>query len=422
MILLLLSLFLDAARFMGSEDTTYCEIYWSQPYSFFKFTKEGGLYSAKFTVEIDIQNNELKQMSRSLLPKKMFIQSPDAARYRKSSAVDVIPIFLIKGYDYRIKLTLRDSLTGNADSASIRVVAPGWSGLALSDIQLSHTIKEADFAHPFVKNGYFIIPYPEAEFSRNSFLLAYYAEAYNLAGDSVEVEINILSEDSPVKAVKKEKYKNPGGSMVIAGALNLLGIPPGEYSIEISVKDGGDTVKRRKGFMLLGKLQREFVRVIPEKKLEYAMFLNYLISADELERFNMLSDSAKIIYVERFWRKLDPTPGTPENEALDEFIQRVKYADEQFSRFNIKGRYTERGRILIKYGIPDEVVNRSFETGIHPYTIWYYQTGTAMEFVFVDRDENGNYELVYSSVKDEPYDPNWQSYILPEDRIKTISR
>ena len=422
MILLLYSLFIDAARFMVSRDTTYCEIYWSEPYTFFGFSKEGGSYSARFSVEIEIQNNDLGQSSRTILPKRMFIQSTEGAKHRKSMAVDVIPIFLLKGFEYTISLVMRDSLTGNTDTASINVVPPEWEGLSLSDIQLTHTMKEADFTHPFVKNEYFLIPYPEAEFSRNSFLLGYYSELYNIEGDSVEVEINILSEGGRLKNVKKERYKNPGGSMVIAGVLNLLGIPPGKYNLEISARDGGHSVVRRKGFTLLGGLDRKFVRLIPDDKLEYAMFLNYLLPSDEFERFNRLPDSAKIIYIERFWKRQDPTPGTPKNEALEEYIKRVKYADEHFSRFNTKGRFTEMGRILIKYGIPDEVVDRRFETGIHPYTIWYYHAGIAMEFIFVDKEENGNYELVYSSVKDEPYDPNWESYILPEDRANTISR
>ena len=80
----------------------------------------------------------------------------------------------------------------------------------------------------------------------------------------------------------------------------------------------------------------------------------------------------------------------------------------------IKGRYTDRGRIYIKYGEPDEIYKATWELGSKDREHWYYYS-QKMEFVFVDIDGSGNFRLIYSSKEDEPTWPNWYKYIPPEE-------
>ena len=99
----------------------------------------------------------------------------------------------------------------------------------------------------------------------------------------------------------------------------------------------------------------------------------------------------KLAYWEAFWKQRDPSPETPRNEALDEFSQRVQYANQQFG-VGGPGWKTDMGCIYIRHGKPDEIVRNPFNFDRPPEEIWYYyQKGKT--YFFVDRAGFGRYEL-----------------------------
>ena len=104
------------------------------------------------------------------------------------------------------------------------------------------------------------------------------------------------------------------------------------------------------------------------------------------------SEEARKAFWEAFWRGRDQTPETPENEARDEFYQRVRYSNQHFSTAT-QGWKTDMGRIYIIHGKPDEIVRSPFNFDRPPEEIWYYYRDH-LTFVFVDHDGFGRYELV----------------------------
>jgi GWxTD domain-containing protein len=66
------------------------------------------------------------------------------------------------------------------------------------------------------------------------------------------------------------------------------------------------------------------------------------------------SDEEAIRFIDLFWVRRDPSPGTPENEARNEYAGREAYADEQFSEQKpyLRGALTDRGRALYVLGAP----------------------------------------------------------------------
>ena len=76
---------------------------------------------------------------------------------------------------------------------------------------------------------------------------------------------------------------------------------------------------------------------------------------EERQAFRALTtDEDRERFIEQFWLKRDPTPGTPENEYREEHYRRIAYADETFATNAVPGWKTDRGRIYIKYGPPVE--------------------------------------------------------------------
>ena len=59
-------------------------------------------------------------------------------------------------------------------------------------------------------------------------------------------------------------------------------------------------------------------------------------------------------FIEQFWLRRDPTPGTAENEMKEEHYRRIAFANDNFHR-GIPGWKTDRGMIYIKYGPPDAI-------------------------------------------------------------------
>ncbi len=98
--------------------------------------------------------------------------------------------------------------------------------------------------------------------------------------------------------------------------------------------------------------------VKPELKRVYKDWLEkdvaYIITDEERKAFRKLeTDDERERFIEEFWRRRDPDPDTDENEYREEYYERIAYTNEHFAS-GIPGWKTDRGRIYIMYGKPDE--------------------------------------------------------------------
>lgn len=105
--------------------------------------------------------------------------------------------------------------------------------------------------------------------------------------------------------------------------------------------------------------------------------------------------------IESFWQVKDPTPGTLRNETREFFNKRVLEADQRFSiHKRMPGWKSDRGRIYIKFGEPDQVVSEAFPIGRPPSIVWHYFK-LNRSFVFEDDKGFGQYRL---KNKEEEYE------------------
>ena len=83
--------------------------------------------------------------------------------------------------------------------------------------------------------------------------------------------------------------------------------------------------------------------------------VRWIITDQERSAFMQLSnDEERDQFIEAFWQRRDPTPDTEENEFKEEHYRRIAYANEHFAA-GIPGWKTDRGRIYIVFGPPDEI-------------------------------------------------------------------
>jgi GWxTD domain-containing protein len=82
----------------------------------------------------------------------------------------------------------------------------------------------------------------------------------------------------------------------------------------------------------------------------------YIIEDRERAAFQSLrTDAGRDHFIEQFWQRRNPTPGTPENEFKKEHYRRIAYANGHFAWRSVPGWKTDRGRIYIVFGPPDEI-------------------------------------------------------------------
>lgn len=136
----------------------------------------------------------------------------------------------------------------------------------------------------------------------------------------------------------------------------------------------------------------------------------YIITAEEKKAFNKLvTDEERENFIENFWRRRDPDPDTEQNEFVEEYYERIAYANEKFAS-GIPGWKTDRGRIYITFGKPDGIESHpsggsydrpSYEGGgsttTYPFEVWFYRhldgVGDGIEIEFVDPTGTGEYRI-----------------------------
>jgi GWxTD domain-containing protein len=127
----------------------------------------------------------------------------------------------------------------------------------------------------------------------------------------------------------------------------------------------------------------------------------YIILPDERAAFlDLKTDDERAEFIKQFWKHRDPTPGTPENEFKDEHYRRIAYANLHFPTATGKaGWKTDRGRIYIRFGPPDEIDDHSTgDTAAKvPYIEWGYRwiegIGTNVEMEFVDPNGTHDFQM-----------------------------
>ena len=160
--------------------------------------------------------------------------------------------------------------------------------------------------------------------------------------------------------------------------------------------------------------KRRAEKLRKELETPYKKWLNedvvYIITDEEKTAFKRLAtDEEREQFIEQFWLRRDPTPDTEENEFKEEHYRRIAYSNDHYAS-GIPGWKTDRGRIYIVYGPPDEIESHPSggtyerpmeegggETSTYPFEQWRYRylegIGTNIIIEFVDPTMSGEYHM-----------------------------
>jgi GWxTD domain-containing protein len=125
--------------------------------------------------------------------------------------------------------------------------------------------------------------------------------------------------------------------------------------------------------------------------------VTYIITDAERQAFKQLStDEERQQFAEQFWLRRDPTPDTVENEFKEEHYRRIAYANERYGWSGIPGWKTDRGRIYVTFGPPDEIDSHPSGQPF-PFEDWRYRYIEGIDnnvtIEFVDTTLTGEYHM-----------------------------
>ncbi len=428
----------DYAVFRGTDNKSILEIY----YSFFQkgllYKYDNGEYKADGYLEISI----LQKEDDKVIMSKQF-KVPSALKDTSNNSlnknfVGQLNFFLISGKEYTLKIIGSDFSDPSSSDTVIREIKVNipTDGFEVSDLQLSSNIeKSTNKDNLFYKNTLEILPNPQNLFGNNLDKLFYYCEIYGLNDSSgstrFSVDEIIMNLNNDTLFELKKDHQAHGKSVVEYNNISVSNLPSGVYYLKIMVTDLKNNLneEREKKFLIYnnnvsssqkgetddGYLKSEYANMKPELVEKDFELTLYIRTKSETESFNSLTDlNDKRKFMYEFWKSRDNNSLTPQNEYKINYLKKIVEANNMYKENFKEGWRTDRGRIYIIYGKPDEVDRHPFEAGTNSYEQWtYYSSAGGGICIFVERDPSiGAYYLTHSTFRGETHNDNWQRELV----------
>ncbi|MGE5400874.1 MAG: GWxTD domain-containing protein [Ignavibacteriales bacterium] len=429
----------DYARFGYDSVSNYVEFYYSFGQNHLTvFKKDTALFvSAKLHIELTDTVT-----GKSFLNRDWRIDSPVSDTSRagmNKNLIGLVGLVVPKG-QFKCVVSGSDGIDPKKTKVineTLRIEPLIGGNLALSDIELAANIKQenADSLSIFYKNTLEVQPNPTMIFGDGIPVLFYYSEVYNLINDSLQNNLlirTVLFNSKGYKLSEKLKKISRGNqSRVDVGTINITKYPTDTYTLIVEALDsvGNFGVSSSKRFFVYNpSVADTFKNVAGKTDLLGSQFSvmsteecdqmfeksKYIATSNESSQYSKLETAeSKRDFLYQFWKKRDQDPSTPANEFMTQYMERVKISNERYGTINRLGMKTDRGRVLVLYGEPDEIDRYPNDLDKKPYEVWHYnQIEGGVIFVFGDVSGFSDYQLLHSTKRGELRDDNWARRII----------
>jgi GWxTD domain-containing protein len=166
-----------------------------------------------------------------------------------------------------------------------------------------------------------------------------------------------------------------------------IGMANNDYLVKIEIFQ---KTKKLEEVTLPVRIARPFFLDDKEWSLKVSQ-LEYIGTSSDIARLKVARIVERDSLWRNFWKKFDPTPNTPYNEREEEYLSRIDYCEEHFGHGD-KGWRSDRAKIYVRLGAPDDIQSLPYELGSYPYEVWFYYR-LNMKYYFVDRYGVGEYFL-----------------------------
>ncbi len=361
----------------------------------FERTPPAGYHAAYEVRVIFYREKGERQVTGDTYTRELRAPSYAATRQRGEDIADHLD-FQLPPSKYRVSVAVTDLVAERTSATTVPIEVPAAPvGLVwFSDLTLG--VLESPSGDPDAR----FVPSPSRRYGDNIVAFAASGEIFDrrpeLTADSTyRLYYKVAAETGEQVVGGDTTFTKHAGRTSFLLRPRLVNLGAGTYRLTVAMnvppkagsKEKNTTIRRDKSFDV--DQSRATMGFASAQSVDV---LRYIATREENDEIGKLTgEEARKTYWDAFWKRRDPTPDTPENEARDAFYQRVQYANQHFSTGG-PGWKTDMGRIYILFGRPDEVVRNPFNFDRPPEEIWYYYRDRKT-FIFVDRDGFGRYEL-----------------------------
>ena len=289
---------------------------------------------------------------------------------------------------------------------------------------------------PFFRSGVSYTPLVNEGIFYNTDTIAWIFEIYGLNEafkDVVFIQLRLLDANNqkPIEGyIKNYRPLKPPKFVLIKNKFIVSSLPSQDYILEVRLLDKTQTVKAKyhypfhlfntieyKPNSTYAELYDKYYGYDEEQLDKYIKALIYIALPSEWKIAQSLSTyEEKKSFFYAFWEARRESPDDPPDIAWRDYLARYNYANKHFKAVGREGWETDRGRVLLKYGVPNDIQRFLTEIDKHPYIIWtynYLKNQSNVYFVFYDPDLSTNeFPLLHSTLQGEVYNANWRLQLL----------
>jgi len=373
-----------------------------------------------------------------------------------SNLVDLQRIALANG-TYKLEVKITDNHAVNPEPFIIQqefIINYPSDHLSISGIELLESYGKPGNETRFIKNGISMVPYPDNYFPPSITSLKFYTEIYHadlaFGNDSnfilrYRVESTSGKPIASLGGIRKEKASKVN---VLLAEIPFDNLQSGNYNLSVEAVSRDNKVLASKK----ASFQRSREVLIPlakqdltDLKLE-GSFAEKITNADTLKEYirclypiadkneraasaelvkgnttSQLTKEGKLVPLQsfflRFWASRNYAD--PEGAWLA-YKAKVDLVNANYKTWNKKGYETDRGRVYLEYGVPNEIETQYYDNNTYPNELWHYYTLNDQRnriFVFYCTNFSTNdFELIHSDATGEITDYRYQ------DRLTKIRK
>ena len=382
--------YLDLASYKANDTTkSKIDIFIKVPYSNIQFLKTTKEYSAKYALIVSLYQDDELQLEK-LWNEKITTNSFKQTISQTSFNVSY-KSFLVDPGEYKFVCKLEDLESRKHSVYEQQINIRKFDDtLGISDLVLASGIIETS-------EGTKIIPNISNLVTSKDSSLSFFFEIYSDKYREVELLYSIFDKEDLLLLEKKFDYILNSGINELNETIENVIFSLGDYSLEIKLLNENNKVitgtRKKFASKLFG-----FPSTIRDLDLAISQ-MQFIATPSEIDEIEEAGDyPAKLNKFLDFWKRIDPSPNTIENETANEYFRRVDYSNATFKGY-FKGWKSDMGMVYITLGPPDQVTRRPFQMDSKPYEIWDYYV-LNRSFVFVDQTNFGDYRLQNPSYGD----------------------
>lgn len=401
----------------------------------FKANENGNLQAKLLITQLFTVGDSVIQVD------KYELMSPEMLDSTIENFYDVKRFALPNGIlDYEIEI--KDLYSNEMVTANQSINIPKLSDVrvSFSSITPLQEIYKTDEENDFVKNGLFMLPYLSSYFPPEMDKIALYLEVYNtlkLLGMNETILISFQVQEQYSGQTFEESFtyqkKTVDQVLPIVAVIPIEKLPSGAFLVNISIYNKNNVVvaeekwyfERRSDLYVPQQLSIENVDISQSFTKDIDLdsipfYINSLLPIAPQYEYEQILDLLKERdkdkmqkYFHAFWKNKEPLEPYG---AWMKYKEKVYKVEKKYHTQIKHGFETDRGRIYLKYGEPNDLTLYYNEEGKHPYEIWHYykvEEQSNITFVFYNPDLVSNdFPLLHTNLKGEVSNSNWQRVLV----------